>query len=116
MRSHAATAAVLALAGLSACGGSKPAERPSVAIAITDNAFQRAGHDRPTLHVRTGTAVRWAWRGQESHQLSVRSGPERFGSRTQTRGAFTHTFTRAGTYRLECSLHAPGMRMTVVVG
>ena len=30
-------------------------------------------------------------------------------------GSFTHRFTRAGTYRLECELHAPGMRMSVVV-
>ena len=30
--------------------------------------------------------------------------------------AYSHTFERPGTYQIVCALHAPGMRMTVVVG
>jgi plastocyanin len=45
----------------------------------------------------------------------VRSGPARFASPIRNRGRYAHRFTRPGTYRLVCALHAPGMKMTVVV-
>lgn len=83
-------------------------------VSIVDNAFVR-GHEAPTLSVRSGTAVTWRWRSQSSHNVTVRSGPERFRVATRSRGAFARRLTRAGTYRLVCTLHSPGMRMTIVV-
>ena len=83
-------------------------------ISIVDNAFVR-GHEGPRLTVRPGTVVTWRWRGQSSHNVTVRSGPERFRSPTRSRGVFARRLTRAGTYRIVCSLHSPGMGMTVVV-
>ena len=103
----AAVAAVLLAAGAAGAAGG-----PSVSI--IDNAFLR-GVQRPVVHVRAGTTVTWRWRSKQSHSVMVRSGPQRFATRTRNRGTFTHRFTRAGTYRLECELHAPGMKMTVVV-
>ena len=76
---------------------------------------RRDGRDRPTVRVREGDTVRWEWRSKESHQVSVREGPATFASPTKTQGGYERTFTEPGTYRLECSLHAPGMRMRVVV-
>jgi plastocyanin len=83
-------------------------------VAITDNAFF-AGTDRPTIRIRAGQSVTWEWASRESHSVAVQSGPERFATAVEHGTRFTHSFERAGTYQLVCSLHAPGMRMTVVV-
>lgn len=99
--------------GVTALSAASPPTRATVLV--TDNAFSRGGHDRPVVRVRRGGVVRWRWASQESHQVTVRSGPARFRSATQAHGSFAHRFTRRGTYRLVCSIHAPGMRMTVVV-
>ena len=111
-----ALGAAAVLAGAAGCGGGTREAEPVARVLVTDNAFRRDGRDRPALRVRRGDVVRWEWRAQESHQVSVRSGPTSFASPTKTRGGYERTFTRTGTYRLECSLHAPGMRMSVVVG
>jgi Tol biopolymer transport system component len=83
-------------------------------VSIVDNAFMR-GHEGPTLTVRPGTVVTWRWRSQSSHNVTVRSGPAHFRSPTRSRGVFARRLTRAGTYRIVCTLHSPGMGMTVVV-
>jgi Tol biopolymer transport system component len=83
-------------------------------ISIVDNAFMR-GREGPRLTVRPGTVVTWRWRSQSSHNVTVRSGPARFRSATRSRGVFARRLTRAGTYRIVCTLHSPGMGMTVVV-
>ena len=90
-----------------------PALKPGQ-VAIVDNAFF-AGIDRPTVRVGVGDELTWVWQSRQSHAVTVRSGPQRFGTRARNRSRFTHRFERAGTYDLVCSLHAPGMRMTVVV-
>jgi plastocyanin len=67
--------------------------------------------------LRAGGVMTWRWRAQQSHSVAVRSGPERFTSPTKTRGTYARRLRRAGTYRIVCLLHAPGMVMTVrVVG
>jgi Tol biopolymer transport system component len=83
-------------------------------VSILDNAFVRVRQD-PRLTVGRGTVVTWRWRSQSSHNVTVRSGPERFRSPTRSRGVFAHRLIRAGTYRIVCTLHSPGMGMTVVV-
>jgi Tol biopolymer transport system component/plastocyanin len=83
-------------------------------ISILDNAFVR-GREGPTVTVRPDTVVTWRWRSRSSHNVTVRSGPERFRSPTRSRGVFARRLTRAGTYRIVCTLHSPGMGMTVVV-
>ncbi len=67
-----------------------------------------------TLTVNKGGKVTWKWAGYLNHNVRVKSGPVAFHSRTQYRGTFSHTFLRAGTYHLYCTLH-PFMKMTVVV-
>jgi Tol biopolymer transport system component len=91
-------------------GGNLAAPR----ISILDNAFVR-GREAPRFIVRPGTIVTWRWRSQSSHNVTVRSGPQRFRSPTRSRGVFARRLTRAGTYRIVCTLHSPGMGMTVVV-
>jgi plastocyanin len=83
-------------------------------VSIIDNAFQR-GVQRPVVRVRTGATVRWRWTSRQSHGVLVREGPERFAGAIRNHGSFAHRFSRPGTYRIVCPLHAPGMRMTVLV-
>jgi plastocyanin len=83
-------------------------------VSIVDNAFVR-GREEPRLRVRPGTVVTWRWRSQSSHNVSVRSGPERFRASTRSRGVIRRRFAQAGSYRIVCTLHSPGMHMTVVV-
>jgi Tol biopolymer transport system component len=84
-------------------------------ITVRDNEFLRGDRARPTVRVRRGTLLTWRWRGQESHNVTVRSGPARFRSPTRTRGTLRRRLTARGSYRIVCTLHAPGMRMRVVV-
>lgn len=84
-------------------------------VFVTDNAFVD-GVQRPTVRVAPGTLVTWRWRSRQSHSVQLRSGPVTFASRVRQEGAYRHRFEQPGTYELVCSLHAPGMKMQVVVG
>jgi plastocyanin len=80
-------------------------------VAVRDNVFAPT-----TKTIRKGQTVTWVWRGQAPHNVVKTSGPgARFQSRLQTRGTYRRKFTRAGTYRLLCTVHAPSMKMKVVV-
>jgi plastocyanin len=97
--------------------GTRPARIGTAAapvVSIVDNAFVR-GREQPRLTIRRGTIVTWRWRSQSSHNVTVRSGPERFRAATRSRGVFRHRLSQPGVYRFVCTLHSPGMGMTVVV-
>jgi plastocyanin len=104
----------LAPAALGCGGGSAPAKGTDAQVSITDNAFHRRV-DRPVVRLVAGRRVTWRWTSRQSHGVAVRSGPEHFASAIRSGGSYVHTFTRPGTYRIECPLHAPGMRMVVQV-
>ena len=103
----AAAAALLPVAALGAGHGGPT-------VRIIDNAFLR-DRQRPVVRIDAGTTVTWRWASRQSHSVLLRSGPERFASPIRNRGTFAHRFAHPGTYRIVCSLHAPGMRMTVRV-
>lgn len=86
----------------------------TVRVFVVDNAFVRDGQ-RPVVRINEGSSVAWHWRSRQSHSVQVSSGPARWTGPTRTRGKYTRRFKRAGTYRIVCALHAPGMRMKVVV-
>jgi plastocyanin len=65
-----------------------------------------------TLSIRKGDTVRWAWSGSVPHNVT---GPG-FHSKTAPRLTYSRKFTRAGTYRVRCTIHAAlGQRMTIRV-
>jgi plastocyanin len=68
------------------------------------------------VRIDAGTRLTWLWRTRESHAITVRAGPQRFAVGAKNRDGYSHRFTEPGTYQVVCALHAPGMRMTVVVG
>ena len=105
MRKLLAGAAVLAAALLAttAFGATKT-------VAVKDNFFSPK-----SISISKGTKVTWKWRGTSFHNVTVKTGPQKFHSKLQQKGSYSHTFTKAGTYTLLCSVHAPGMKMTVKV-
>jgi plastocyanin len=82
-------------------------------ITLRDDFFKPS-----TKTVKRGTKVRFKWAGTRSHNVTKSKGPgPRFRSRTtQARGVnFAKRFTRAGTYRLVCTIHPATMRMRLRV-
>jgi plastocyanin len=65
--------------------------------------------------VARGTTVTFRWTGEEPHNVVVTSGPVRFRTPVKRAGAtFSRRFTKAGTYRIICTLH-DGMRLRLTV-
>jgi Tol biopolymer transport system component/plastocyanin len=83
-------------------------------VSVFDNAFFRS-RDRPAVRLKAGGVLTWRWASQQSHQVSVRSGPQRVASPVQANGAFSVRLARRGRYEFVCAIHAPGMRMSAVV-
>ncbi len=101
--------AALLVAGLAAAAAPAPAATRSVRL--LDNRFAPA-----SLTVRAGDAIVFRNAGQAPHNV-VTTGrpPQRFASPLLRSGqSYRRTLTRAGRYRLVCTLH-PGMRMTLRV-
>jgi plastocyanin len=89
----------------------------TVAMAATRSVSVRKSGDRylfspRTLSISRGDTVRWSWRGSVPHNVTGRG----FRSRTANRLTYSHTFRRAGTFRVICQIHVgAGQRMTISV-
>jgi plastocyanin len=102
----AAGAATAAAAGALAI----PALAATTTVQVKDNKFA------PTsITVKKGTTVKWVWKGKAPHNVTVSKGPAKFRSTTQVKGSYSKKLTKAGTYTILCTIHAPGMKMTVKV-
>ena len=67
--------------------------------------------------ITVGTKVRFDWTGRKKHNVFKRSGPGApFHSiTTKSRGVnFVKTFSKAGTYKMMCTVH-PEMKLTIKV-
>ena len=73
----------------------------------------RYGAERILL--RRGTTFTWRFMGQFQHDVTVVGGPEGFSAPWTRTGVFKHRFTKAGTYRLFCSLHPAKMVQQITV-
>jgi Tol biopolymer transport system component/plastocyanin len=86
----------------------------SSTVSIFDNAFH-LGRDRPAVHLQAGGTLTWRWASQQSHQVTLRSGPQLAPSPTKTAGEYTAKLDTPGNYTFVCSIHAPGMTMKAIV-
>jgi len=73
----------------------------------------RYGHERISL--RRGTTFTWRFVGATQHDVTLVSGPAGFAAPWTLAGTFRYRFTRAGTYKLFCSLHPAKMTQIVTV-
>jgi plastocyanin len=83
-------------------------------VKVGDDYFVRPGSP-PTVTVAKGTMVKWNWRGTRQHNVTVQSGPRHFHSALKRSGSYKHKMKVRGTYRIICTIHAPDMRMKLVV-
>jgi plastocyanin len=73
-------------------------------IRVGDNYFVRAS-GVPTVTVKKGSTVTWRFAGRNLHTVVVSSGPAKFHSGAKSSGTYKKKLTRAGTYRIYCSIH-----------
>lgn len=98
----------------SACGGND--ESASSAPVPTQTVVLRDSLYKPdNIAIEAGDTVTWVWEdGSVPHDVKSTDDDEKYGSKVQTTGTFTHTFERPGRFSYFCSLH-PQMRGTVRV-
>jgi plastocyanin len=87
-----------------------PALAATKTVQVKDNKFVAK-----TITVKKGTTVKWIWKGSAPHDVSVTKGPAKFKSSVKTSGRFSKKLTKAGTYSIVCTIHAPDMKMTIKV-
>jgi plastocyanin len=85
--------------------------RGSASVRLRSFAFSQRN-----LSVPRGSTVRWSFRDDDLHDVTLASGPRGFSSPHHTRGAtYEHKLDVPGTYRLFCSLHPVAMTERIVV-
>ncbi len=73
-------------------------------------------YGRQRVTVKKGSTFTWRFAGPALHDVTLASGPVGFASPWSPAGStFSFRFTRAGTYRLFCSLHPARMTQVVIV-
>jgi plastocyanin len=98
-------ATVLGLAAAMFAALAAPASTATTrTIKIGDDYFVR-DHASITVTVNRNTRVKWLWRGDSPHNVTVSRGPVKFKSKTMTEGSYAKTLTRGGTYAIYCSIH-----------
>src|SRR3712207_1492408 len=79
-----------------------PFKRLGAGIQVRDYLFSKR-----RVVVQRGTEVTWSFGGPSAHDVSVASGPRGFSSEWLRSGDYSYTPTKAGLYKLYCTLH-PG--------
>ena len=94
-----------------------PAMSKHKSLEIDDNYF--VGKGKPhTVTVHVGDKVEWEWEdgAVNPHNVTVKKGPVKFHSKTQTSGTFEKKLKKPGTYKIICTIHvSQGMKMTLKV-
>jgi plastocyanin len=111
-RALRAIAALCTVALLVVAGGAL-ARGTDATVSVVDFAFQP-----PTMTVDAGATVTWTvMRAQDPHTVTPVDPPDAFvGSPLLHQGDhFSVTFSQAGTYRYECTIHPEDMQGTVIV-
>jgi plastocyanin len=84
-----------------------PALAATKTVKVGDNYFVRSS-GVPTVTVKKNTTVKWNWAGKRPHNVTVKSGPVKFTSKTQESGSFSKKVTKVGTYTIICTIHGQG--------
>lgn len=72
-------------------------------------------YEADRVSLKRGSTFRWQFAGPSRHDVTLASGPVGFASESLAQGSFRFRFTKAGTYRLFCSLHPTQMTQIITV-
>lgn len=82
-----------------------PALAATKTVKIGDIWFISKAKNHGTVTAKVGDTVKWVWVGSFPHNVTVSSGPAKFKSKTQKKGTFSRKITKAGTYKIYCTVH-----------
>jgi plastocyanin len=101
--------ATLAIAAAAAVAIAVPGSSATTkSVKIGDNYYVRDGKPFPTVTVKRNTRVRWNFRGDKPHDVTVSKGPVKFASKAMSEGSYSRKMTRRGTYKIYCTIHGAG--------
>jgi plastocyanin len=107
---------VLATVALSTSAIAAPALAATKTIKVGDIWFISKAKNHGTVKAKVGDTVKWVWAGDMPHNVTVTGGPVKFKSKTQSKGTFSKKITKAGTYKIVCTVHgAKAQSMTLKV-
>jgi len=81
-----------------------PALAATKSVKVGDNFFVKDG-GVPTVTVKKNDTVKWNFTGDSPHNVTVKSGPAKFHSKTMSSGSFSKQLTKKGLYTLYCTIH-----------
>jgi len=90
-----------------------PALAATKSVKVGDNYFVRDS-GVPTITVKKNDTVKWKFQGDSPHNVTVKTGPVKFKSTTKTSGSYSKKVTKAGLYRIYCTIH-DGQKMNLRV-
>ena len=96
---------LLATVAVSTAAIAAPAMAATKTVRIGDIWFISKAKNHKTVSAKVGDTVKWVWVGAYPHNVTVSSGPAKFKSKTQNKGTFSKKITKAGTYKIICTIH-----------
>jgi plastocyanin len=96
---------VLAAAVASSAALAVPAMAATKTVNVGDIWFISKAKNHGTVKAKVGDTVKWKWVGTFPHNVTVTSGPAKFKSKTQKKGSYSEKITKAGTYKIICTVH-----------
>jgi plastocyanin len=107
---------VLATVAVSASAVAASALAATKTVKVGDIWFISKAKNHGTVKAKVGDTVKWVWAGDMPHNVTVTGGPVKFKSKTQSKGTFSKKITKAGTYKIVCTVHgAKAQSMTLKV-
>jgi len=89
---------------------------PAIAATTRTVTIKNIAFSKPTVRIAVGDTVRWNFRDSPSNHNVTSTGNRRFrSSASKITGSYSVRFTKPGTYRYVCTIHA-NMTGKVVVG
>ena len=103
--------ALVIIAALVVGGGT--AAIPSLGATTTTTVLVKDDFFSPKkLTVSKGSTVKWRWSGKIPHNVTAGG----FHSKTSNKLTFSHKFVKAGTFKVQCTIHQSfGQKMTIRV-
>jgi plastocyanin len=96
---------ILAAVVASATAIAVPAMAATKTVKVGDIWFISKAKNHGTVKAKVGDTVKWTWVGKFPHNVTVSSGPAKFKSKTLKTGSYSRKITKAGTYKIICTIH-----------